>query len=269
MSFRDSMGSIKDATEFKLEFGDEEFGKPRADVHKLRDYCLNEQHTKPDGTPGDGRGKAYLFRHLLGITRNDWRFLGEQLVSGLEQKHANKTRKTAYGLQYEVTIPVTGRNGRTMLVTCGWIIRPIESPFLATAYIAGNAATTEPGPLADLIVEGPQDPSFYLRLYQAAHQHGMKAAEDWTPTPMWIEGFPEAESEGACGYAWVRLPDARSRFSRWLKRNNFGSSAHLPGCWVFARTRSQSLERAQKYCEAFAQVLRLNGIDCEVGWKFD
>ncbi len=97
----------------------------------------------------------------------------------------------------------------------------------------------------------------------------MRAAEEWTPTPMWVEGYTEALSEGACGVSWVRLPDARSLFARWLRKNGLGSTGRGPGCFVFAKTRSQSFERAQKYSEAFATVLRLNGIECEVGWRFD
>jgi hypothetical protein len=269
IAFRTSLQDSKDTTELRIEFGKAEFGNIRADVRKLRDYCLNEQHTKPDGTPGDGRGKAYLFRRLLGITRNDWRFLGEQLVAGLTQALVKRVRKSDYGIQYTLTIPVTGRNGVTKLVTSGWIIRPNESPSLATAYIADNAETTEAGPLAHLVVDRPDDSDFWQRLYERARQHGAKMAEDWTPTPMWVEGVTEAIVEGICGSAWVRVPDARSRFSRWLKKNDLGSSGHGRGCFVFAGTASQSLERAQKYCEGFAQVLRLNGVECEVGWRED
>jgi hypothetical protein len=153
VALRNTLQDDKDTTEFHLEFGKEEFGRGRVDVRKLRDYRLNEQHTKPDGTPGDGRGKAYLFRLLLGITKNDWRFLGEQLVAGLERELIKKIRKSEYGVQYSLTVPVTGRNGLTKLVTSGWIIRPNESPFLATAFIADNAETTEPASLAHLVVD--------------------------------------------------------------------------------------------------------------------
>jgi len=163
VSLRDNIEDSKDTTEFELNFGEEEFGKPRANVRKLQDYCLNEQHTKPDGTPGDGRGKAYLFRRLLGITRNDWLFLGEQLVAGLEKALPSKTRKSAYGVQYDVTVPVTGRNGQTKLVKSGWIIRAGESPFLTTAYIADDAATMETGSLAHLIVDKPDGHDFWKR----------------------------------------------------------------------------------------------------------
>jgi hypothetical protein len=85
---------------------------------------------------------------------------------------------------------------------------------------------------------------------------------------MWISGYVEPISEGACGSAWIELPDGRSKFSKWLKTNNLRTD-FTKGCIIFAKTQSQSLEREQKYCEAFAQVLRLNGIDCEIRWRYD
>jgi uncharacterized protein DUF6883 len=257
----------KDSQDFEIEFGNAEFG--RANVSKLPKYCLNDEHTNADGTPGKGRDKAYLFRRLLGITRDDWPFLGEQLVAGLEKALPTKTRKNKYGIQYEVTIPVVGRNGRTMLVTCPWIIRPGEPPFLVTALFPEEADTTERGSLAELIVHGPQCPEFWKQLYEMAHEQGTRAAENWTPTPMWVEGYTEAISEGACGVSWVRLPDGRSRFARWLKKNQVGYKGHRGGYFVLAQSPSQSLERARKYSEEFARVLRLNGIECEVDWRYD
>ena len=47
-----------DAEEFEIKFGKEEFGC--ANVRKLFEYSLNEQHVKRDGTGGPGRAKAYL-----------------------------------------------------------------------------------------------------------------------------------------------------------------------------------------------------------------
>jgi hypothetical protein len=117
-SFYEKIENSKDeSSEFEIAFKDKEFGQPYADVRKLRDYCLNEEHTKPDGTPGQGRAKAYLFRHLLGLTRNDWRFLGEQLVAGLEKELVGRPLADKWGVKYEAIIPVTGLNGITKLVT--------------------------------------------------------------------------------------------------------------------------------------------------------
>jgi hypothetical protein len=85
---------------------------------------------------------------------------------------------------------------------------------------------------------------------------------------MWVSGYVEPISEGTCGSAWVKLPDGRSKFSRWLKKNKLCPD-FSKGCIIFGKTTTQSLEREQKYCEAFAQVLRLNGIECEIKWRYD
>lgn len=99
-SVLDSTEANEDKTDFEIEFGNAEFG--RANVSKLPKYCLNDQHTNRDGTPGKGRDKAHLFRRLLGIMKDDWLFLGEQLVAGLEEALPKKTRRNEYGIQYEV-----------------------------------------------------------------------------------------------------------------------------------------------------------------------
>jgi hypothetical protein len=268
-AFYDSLRGQNDPAEIQIEFGKEEFGKGYADVRKLRDYCLNDQHTDAKGNPGKGRHKAFMFRRVLGLTRNDWRFLGEQLVAGLEPGRVKTVRQSEYGIQYSVIVPVIGRNGLTKSVTSAWIIRPGFSPSLASAYLSDDADTTEPSPLAHLLVATANAPNYWDRLYETARQHGEKTAKDWVPTPMWVEGFDGAIAEGVCGTAWVRLPDARSSFSRWLKKKELGDSGHKTSLLIFATTTSQSLELAKKYCEGFAQVLRLNGIDCEVESRED
>jgi hypothetical protein len=260
-ALRESLEDSKDTSEFKVAFGKAEFGAGRADVRKLRDYSLNEQHPS-------GKHKALLFRKLLGITAADWSFLGEQLVAGLAAELVRRPIKSEWGVQYHVIAPVTGRNEQTKLVTSAWIIRPGEPPSLVSAYVADDADTEDTGALAHLIVKEAKGADRWQRIYEVADAQGKKAAEEWTPTPMWVSGYAEPISDGACGSAWVRLPDGRSSFSRWLKKNKLCSdfSRH---CIIFGKTTSQSLEREQKYCEAFAQVLRLNGIECEVKWRYD
>ena len=83
-----------------------------------------------------------------------------------------------------------------------------------------------------------------------------------------MSGYVEPIAEGACRSAWVKLPDGRSKFSRWLKKNKLCAN-FTRGCVIFGKTTSQALEREQEYCEAFAQVLRLNGIECDVKWRYD
>jgi hypothetical protein len=261
-ALRDSLEASKDSTEVAVSFGESEFGRGRSDVRKLRDYSLNEQHPQ-------GKHKALLFRKLLGITAEDWLFLAEQLIAGLEKELVKRPVKSPWGVQYHINVPVVGRNGQTKLVTSAWIIRSNEPPSLVSAYVADKADTDDSAALAHLVVEKEvEGAERWRRIYDLADAQGRKAAEAWTPTPMWITGYAEAIAEGACGSAWVRLPDGRSSFSRWLKKNKL-SFEHSRHCIIFGKTTSQSVEREQKYCEAFAQVLRLNGIQCEVKWRYD
>ena len=63
--------------------------------------------------------------------------------------------------------------------------------------------------LANLIVNEPEGPERWRSVYEVAEARGVKAAEEWTPTPMWIRGYVEPISEGECGSAWIELPDGR------------------------------------------------------------
>jgi hypothetical protein len=158
-ALRDSLKDSKDSSEFKVIFGEAEFGAGRAAVRKLRDYCLNEQH--PTGTH-----KALLFRKLLGITAADWSFLGEQLVAGLAAELVRRPVKSPWGVQYHVIAPVTGRNEETKLVTSAWIIRPGEPPSLVSAYVADDADTEDTGALAQLIVKNAEGADRWQRIYE-------------------------------------------------------------------------------------------------------
>jgi len=259
-ALRDSLEKDKDHAALKVSFGPSEFGLARADVRKLRDYSLNDQHEK-------GKHKAQVFQKLLDITAGDWLFLAEQLIAGLSKELVRRPAQSQWGVQYHVIVPVLGRNGLTKLVKSAWIIRKNEPPALVSAYVADEADTSETRAFAGLVVKGSDGSERWARLYEIADAQGRKAAEEWVPTPMWVSGYAEPIYEGTCGSAWVRLPDGRSKFSRWLKKNKLCSD-FTKGCIIFGKTTSQSLEREQKYCEAFAQVLRLNGIECEIKWRY-
>jgi hypothetical protein len=260
-ALRDKLEAAKDGEEFSIKFGREEFSNPRVDVRKIRDYCLNEGHIK-------GKHKAVLFAQQLGITAANWYYLAEQLAAGIEEKLVNRPEQTVWALQYEVKIPVTGPNGVTRMVTSGWKIEEGQSPFLTSAYIEDGARTEELGILAHLMVLDSDGVAFFERLFETAHAHALKTSKEWTPTPMWIVGYDAPIAEGEIGSAWVVLPDGKSAFSRWLRANNL-CSVFSKSRRISARTASQSVEKERRYCEAFSQVLRLNGVECKVDWRLD
>jgi hypothetical protein len=89
-----------------------------------------------------------------------------------------------------------------------------------------------------------------------------------TATPMKIGGYP-VEMEGLCGWANVRIPDARRGFGRWVVRSGAGHRHHRSGAAIYASHDSQSFDRAVAYANAFAAVLKLNGLECEVESRLD
>jgi hypothetical protein len=106
---------------------------------KLRDYVLNPEHAV-------GRHKAYVFASTLGIYREDWRYLNDQILEGLPESDATRVElDTPWGPKWEVPILVEGRNTKRETVLTFWLIRPGQYPQLASARVdkpPGNAITT-------------------------------------------------------------------------------------------------------------------------------
>lgn len=96
---------------------------------KLRDYVLNPAHPQ-------GGQKARVFAAVLGLTREDWRYLREQLLAGVQTAPATKRGTTPWGDLFEVLIDVRGTQGHVARVRTGWIIRHDDRrPHLTTAYV--------------------------------------------------------------------------------------------------------------------------------------
>lgn len=85
---------------------------------------------------------------------------------------------------------------------------------------------------------------------------------------MKVQGF-SVEFEGACGFAWMRVLDARRGFARWAIARGHANHHYRSGAQIFAAVQSQSIDRARAYATAFAAVLRHNGIECKVDSRLD
>jgi hypothetical protein len=80
------------------------------------------------------------------------------------------------------------------------------------------------------------------------------------------DGYP-------CGFAWILIQPARGHFVKFLKANNIGRKGTYGGydissydaCWF----RGQNMYVKQEGCEAFAAVLRANGINATVQSRID
>lgn len=113
------------------------------------------------------------------------------------------------------------------------------------------------------------------RIYKEADAAGSAAAEAAVPTPM-IVGTPTTPlgndidfkkqtyfvSEGACGFAWVKIFPARGAFVTYLKKAGIGSTNSYEGGYdIWVSGYGQSVTRKEAYAQAFAAVLKSYGIN--------
>lgn len=81
---------------------------------------------------------------------------------------------------------------------------------------------------------------------------------------------------GVCGFAWVVIKPANSKFVKWLKKQNIGYKAYGGGWAIMARPQNtrnnplaQSLEINEAWAKAFAEMLRANGIKAYAESRMD
>lgn len=227
---------------------------------KIVGYVLNHNHN-------EGKHKAKLFKDLLEIDTKDWRFLAAQIVEALPKADVQRVRVTDYGVQYHADIQVRGQNENSRTVRTCWIVVGTEPPRLTTAYICDLDEQREgEGELPGIL---PKDnlniQDWYKLVLSLAVQKGQTAAIDAIPTPMFVgDGVQTAVVSGACGGAYVVIPDARKGFARWLRINNIGSANYKGGWCIYDKANDQTVDKAEAYARAVARVLCNNGIECEV-----
>ena len=228
-------------------------------ARKVTNFLLDPSSEK-------GRSRAKFFEQELGITANDWRFLHAQLIDSLSKASFEKVRLDDDGcIRFKAHLAIRGRNGRTAVVTTDWIVRPKERASLITAYPGPKGAISQDRAQSPPVVS-PETKGIqrWEAIFKLAKQAGELAATECVPTPMKISGG-ELVMDGQCGYAYVVVPDARKGFARWLKTSRHGKHHSGGGMAFYAETDGQSADRATAYAEAFAKVLRRNGIECKVG----
>lgn len=100
---------------------------------KVKDYLLH---------PDKGKAKGFA---KLGIYRDDWRYLHDELLKGLPTAPLTHVdlkdpRRTAF----TVEITIRGLNGKYATVRTGWCMDSRCSPWLSTGYVPGDASDTPP-----------------------------------------------------------------------------------------------------------------------------
>ncbi len=89
--------------------------KARFVPEKLTAYSLDPSHPR-------GKDKARLWKATIGATAKDAAIIEKQVMAWLEHLPATPSEKVdQYGVRFDVLVPVTGPNGKTVDVTTGWI----------------------------------------------------------------------------------------------------------------------------------------------------
>jgi len=124
--------------------------------------------------------------------------------------------------------------------------------------------------------------SVETRLFESAHEAGLKAGREVGVTPM-VVGSPTElfgneidwnkstyhVSDGVCGFAGVIIKPARGKFVSLLKKMGRGWKHYYGGFYMTCREFNQSLTRKEAYCEAFERVLGEAGLRCYVDSRLD
>lgn len=230
---------------------------------KLTEYLLNLNHPV-------GKHKAKFFKNHLGISREDWRFLSDQIIRGMGSAIIFKTGLSEHGFTHRAFLLVKGRNSKLAVLQTGWQIQSNKPARLITAF-PGDSELSESLDETETIVIDPKlsGDEKWAAIFKTAREHAMNAANNTCPTPMVLDGY-DTIWDGVCGFAWVTIPDARTGMAKWLRSNDIGFRSQKSGQKVYAEIgQSQSFERAEAYANAFAEVLQANGVPCTVDSRID
>jgi filamentous hemagglutinin len=107
---------------------------------KLELYCLDPGHVSLVFGKSSGKDKARVFQAALGFVTSDWELLRNRILEELPYQQALMRHEDEHGKRYNVSVPITGPNGRTVTVLTAWIIRPnTDYPSFVTALCLGGA----------------------------------------------------------------------------------------------------------------------------------
>jgi len=74
-----------------------------------------------------------------------------------------------------------------------------------------------------------------------------------------------------CGFGWVEIPNGRSPFVNWCRKNKVGSKHWRKGwqIWRPSGNMTQSMTVLEIEAQAFADVLKEHGIEAWMGSRAD
>ena len=221
---------------------------------KIAGYLLNPDHK-------DNKGKAKFFTEHLGITKSDSTYLSGQLLDALGHVTYENVRIDDYGVRFTANLPVTGKNGETATIETGWIVRPGERASFITAYPGKkDAALEEQAWPPQHVSDSLKGDERWQAIFDLAHAAGLEAMNACVPKPLVVEN--QVYMEGDCGGAIVVIEDGRTSLARWLRKKGRGRRHYKSGYAISAERIGQAAQTAKAYADAFACVLRRNGIGC-------
>ena len=110
---------------------------------------------------------------------------------------------------------------------------------------------------------------------------GTEAGKAHNPTPMVVQ---ECENQlddsskvvqewnvpdGVCGFAWITIRPANCAAAHYAKKHYRAQKAYYGGIQIWVHQFGQSYERKSAYADAFAQVLKEDGIPATAGGRLD
>ena len=90
--------------------------RAEVDIRKLTNYCLDATHSK------GGSDKAWVFASALGLYQEHGELLRQAILEAVLREVAFERERSEYGARYTVYFAMTGPNGKTTVVTTGWLV---------------------------------------------------------------------------------------------------------------------------------------------------
>jgi len=116
----------------------------------------------------------------------------------------------------------------------------------------------------------------FRKIAVAADCAGRAAAEAKVPEPMTVVGQIGADAgreyhvpAGVCGFAWVTIVPGTCSFAHYAKKHLGAQKPYRGGMQIWVSAYGQSYERKRAYAQAYAAVLKGEGIDCYSGGRLD
>ena len=137
--------------------------------------------------------------------------------------------------------------------------------------MAGSAGHHQLAPKFLYVSESIPETERWSNILKIAENYAFNAFKNHIPMPIQVaySGRIDVEREGVCGYASIKIADGRTKFAKWLVKARCGKRDYPSGVTIKTNTDSQSYEKNCAFAEAYAYILKLNGIECQISKWID